>query len=301
MKKYLSFLILIVIFYSCTKDSELEPSNLDENWFERTDDAANEIDHQIYEVYKDTKVAILYKDTIATQDRGTDGTYSYLVDLNYSLYNSVRDSIKHSLVQEEDDILDGVKFIKEQFIEKLTPEFYPNSILLADDLYYMKDGWQEIKLDLYKGFNCLAIGNISDLKSKTEEEKTELAVNLRSIAISSKLPNLYKEDINKFYEFNFSKDWQIFYYGYEIASWYSGDNILGNMLPTKKPEEYGFIKYTDNWGDYTLCSKSEDLQSYVNAVVSDNEEEFMEKYHNYSLVVGKYRLIKEIIDKIKTK
>lgn len=302
MRKYISFILLTLIFFACSKEDALEPSNFDKNWFERVDNPDSQVDHEIYEIYKNTKVAVLYNDTIGSQDRGYDSNgnkiiYYYTVDLNYSLYNSAKDSVFYTLVKNESEILSGLKFVQEEFLSKLSKEFYPNSILLANELYLQKDEWTRNDLDIFKGFNCLAIGNIPTIEGKTNEEKKNIAQSLISTTVAAKLPDLYKDEINKFYSLSFSKEWQIFYFGMEIKSYYNGTTPLGQLLPKKKPEEYGFIKYIDDWGDYYLASKSEDLISYVHAVITGNEEDFKAKYKNYAIVMAKYNLIKDIIAK----
>lgn len=306
MNRYLSFIFLVLIFFACSEDETLEPSNIDLNWFERFDNPDSEVDHEIYQVYNDTKIAILYNDTIASQERGLDNDgnkiiYYNKVDLNYSLYSAAVTPVQYTLLDNDADILAGVKFVKENYIDKISEKFYPNSILLTDELYSLKDGYIRKDLNVYRGFNCLAIGGMKGIHEKTEEQKAEIAQSMMATTVATKLPDLFSASIKEFYKLSYSAEWKVYFFGMSVDKNAEYSRPTGNSLPFKLPEEYGFIKYTGektSWGTewYNFPNKYEDLLSYVIEVIKDDEEDFKARYKNYAVVMEKYRYIKQLVE-----
>lgn len=62
--------LFILTLTACSDDDgDLSPSLGDQNWWEIKDNPDSELDHLIYEVYKESGISIFYNDTIGREVR----------------------------------------------------------------------------------------------------------------------------------------------------------------------------------------------------------------------------------------
>ena len=66
----LIYILIIGVFIACSKEDSLTPSEV-KNWYVITPtENMDEVDDMIYQLYEKYDIAVFYKDTIGSEDRG---------------------------------------------------------------------------------------------------------------------------------------------------------------------------------------------------------------------------------------
>lgn len=315
MKKYSIFIILAVFILSCKKESILEPSLKDINWFEIVDDPQDPLKHKAYNIYKEIGLPIFYNDLLGTENRGVDANGNPIIfekrlDINYTISGSTVAPIQKQfvLLEDEKDIDAGLDFVKNNLFKTIPKTFFLYSVFLVDSLYEQQYAGGQKKTSLcHKGLNTFVIANIKDLSNMNDEEKLLFNNKLLTYLAINYISKESNEDIEKFQKVSYDpiKGW--FYYGMAVQV----PNYPGfKCLPPDKWEVYGFLDYDHakysnvktepdikKWR-YYLPSKEVDIEKYIEAVFNIPEDEFNTKYESHPLVISKYKLMKKILSDI---
>lgn len=311
MKYNIGILIIWFLLAGCEKENEVKPSYLETDWFTIVDNPDDPLQHKVYEVFTDWGIPVFYNDTIGRQDRGLDQSghpviFYKILDLNYNLNNpenafSIR--AKHiSLIREKSDIWAGIELLEEKLFPLLPEKFYIHSILLLDSLY--EEEWDnKYPLRVYRGMETLAVAGVPEIAGMTEEEKNawvnEIAVYL---AVNYLAANAL-DGIDTFRKESYDPVLQRSIYGLLVCPPRYPGFIC---VQPDRWEVYGFLDYDHsqyadiagpdpaNWR-YSLVKEEEDLEAFIMAVLSSDEEEFANRYADYPKILRKYRLMADIL------
>jgi hypothetical protein len=308
---FILYLACIFSFYSCSEDEEeLSPSNLNEDYYKRIDNPDNEVDHLIYEIYEETGIAILYNDTVGRIPIGTDiyGNESFLyeiTDLSYVMDGSSGVSKKFmefTPVAEQEDLLNGVNFLYDYVIPVIKGNISVNSFLLADELFqHYTPGYPpgaasyKVYYNIHEAFSTIAIANILELADSTETYKQDKKREILTVIYGSKIAKDFTNELDKFYAFSFSDTYNVSFYYQNLSSWMSTPASWG--LPLVPVEEYGFLDTSENYTSKTP-KRPTDVKHYIEMYFSKSQEEVLEQYSSYPLVLSKYGIISEIMSTI---
>lgn len=314
MKYYILFIGLF-FFISCSKEDGLNPSHEDRLWFVIEDDPQDALQHEIFKVYSDWGIPVFYNDTLGHEERGYNKygepiVYYKILDLNYSLNtptNAIGVLDKYPvLMQDEADILAGVKFVDEVLLPVIPECFFVRSILLLDSLYEEQYGNKKLQ-KFHQAMETLALGSVPSIAKMSKEEQTVRANEIVTYLTLNYLnKNSTDENMAAFRKVSYDpvKQWS-FYEMWVRKPLYPGYKCL----EPARWEVYGFLDYdhsrgasvtdpdVNNWY-YCLVKESVDVEAYIMAVLSYSKSEFTEKYKAYPKVMEKYRLMCEILTSI---
>lgn len=310
--KYTLFIIGILFFFSaCDKEDALESSYLEKDWFTPRDNPNDPLQHRAFEIFTKWEIPVFYNDTIGRQDRGTDRkgrplVFYKVLDLNYNLNNpenvySLKD--KHSsLIKDEDDIMAGIDFIDQKLLPVLPEQFYIHSILLLDSLY--EDNWgTKTHFNVYASLEALAVAGVPDIAAMTEDEQKDRANEIAVYLTVNYLAGHESEELEAFRRESYDPVLEKSIYGLNVCPPRYPGYIC---VPPDRWEVYGFLDYDRtkynslsdpdpaNWR-YTLLKEEKDIETYIDAVLSWNENDFITQYAAYSKVLKKYRIIRGIL------
>lgn len=282
MKTYLKYLAIIffALLTACKKDSTPVASDLVADAYARTDNTANEVDHQIYLVYAQTKTPILYTDTLSK-------TPLEIVNLNYQMAGT-NSSYTYTYPKNKADILTGIAFVRDKILPALGTKIKVHAISLLDTLKIVQVYGPTYSVTtmytVFPTFSTFAIANVPGIATMTAEEltayKAEIFSNLliNPLTLSGLLPNFNK--VSKGY--------------YDKYAYLGNDNSY--YLPFKDKREYGFLldgTETDYY--FSTPSETKDLKIFLNNILTMSAADFQELNGNYPLVMNKYNLLKEAL------
>lgn len=314
--KYLSlFLISMIWFFTgCEKEKQPEPSYLEQDWFTITDNPDDPLQHRVYELFSEWGIPVFYNDTIGRQERGTDLSGNPVIfhrrlDLNYNLNNPENAfslKAKHiSLITEKEDILAGIEFVDKKLLPVIPPQFYIHSILLVDSLYEKEYG-TIYPLSAYRGMEALAIADVPAIAKMTEDKQKNRVNEIAIYLTINYLANHESEDLVAFRQESYDPALEKSIYGLEACK----PRYPGYLcVKPDRWEVYGFLDYdhsrsasiTDpdpaNWY-YRLVKEEEDIETFIMAVLSQDENDFMIEYAAYPKVLKKYQLIRNLLTTI---
>ena len=285
MKSHIrNFIIIGLALLSSCKKSETAPvaSTPEENPYIRIDNAGSEIDHQIYLIYEQTKIPVLYNDTLSKSPLKT-------LNLNYQLSGPLTNYI-YSYPKTKTDILTGINFIRNSILPPLG-KVKVFSISLLDTLktvqVYSPYYSLTTNYTVIKGLTTIGIANIPSINSMTADElKTYKAEVLTNILLNPLLSSNELANFNKV---------SAAYYGKVVY----GDVTDANYLQWKDKREYGFIPNGTEYPNYyVIGDQSADLKDFLPKVLQLSSSEFESEYGSYPLVMSKYNYLKVALSAI---
>jgi hypothetical protein len=283
MKKYIILLLLTAVLFSCKKDSTPAPSANINDPFIRFDNTASDADHQIYLLYKSTGIPVLYTDTLTT---------SPLTLLNVGYHITSYDSlVTLRYLHNQEDIVAGVNFIKDNILPSLGGSLKPYSVLLTDSLYTYNVYRQKVVLNAYLGLQTLAVSRVAEIKTMPADV---LKVYKKDIFKNILLVQLSQHDdlLKGFYAVSAA------YYNQSAY----GDGSIPGYIPYAPKETYGLMTDgTEFPGYYPTGDESTDLANYLDVVLVLSADEFAQKYADYPLVLTKYDLIVKVLTTLEFK
>jgi len=283
MKNYLKYLVVFgfALLTACKKDSAPEASAPAEDTYMRADNASSEVDHQIYLVYQQTKVPVLYTDTVSKNPLE-------LVNLNYQMAGS-NSSYIYSYPKNKQDILAGIAFVRDKILPALGPKIKVHSISLLDtlktEIVYSPTYIITTNYTVIQGLTTLAIAKVPSIAAMTPDElvayQAEVFTNLllNPLDASGLMPNFYKVSTGY----------------YDKSALNQSDSPY--YLPWKDKREYGFLldgSESDYY--YVTPSQSGDLKLFLSKILSMSAADFEAENGNYPLVMNKYNMLKEALN-----
>ena len=302
MKKYLLYLILALVWVACEKEDALEPKIDYFNLYTIAPDPNDSVQQLRYEIYTEYGIPVYFTDTVGkyplTVNVYGDTVYEYeLMDLNWEFTSSAEDSrsIEYIFLKDDAKKYASLLFAK-KFLENSSPALRPLSMLLVDTLNIMEntlDGY--IFNNELHNFRAMVWGGVSELP---EEEQMAL--------IDETCKSLISEKIQKFtYELT---QFRVVSQDYYNKPWPSLLLYPANCI-TEVVDENNPFAYISTWfgqqymplGYGRMASSQapnsdDDLNCYIERILSDNSTAWFEKYYsNYPLVMKKYEILYNLI------
>ncbi len=300
-------LIACLWLVSCDKkEDRVEPSNADKNWFEIKDNPSDELDHLIYQVYKETGVSILYNDTLGYETRYDGYGNPYLryekIRLGYALMYSAPGTQKYKLATDRQGVLEMVQLINDYVLPVMPPVALPMSYLVVGELTETQQG-ATVSIPVYRDITTTLV-RIDTVERMSEGEKVIAAAKIIGGGVYSYLVRyLTAKELNEFYDItNFLTVPGLSdnvpgsgakYPRYATASYQVSKGVSPN------PETYGFLYwFSVTSTTYRSIREIDDFMSYIALFFSTEEAEVQERYKNFPVVLKKYEVVKKMIEKV---
>lgn len=277
---------------SCGDGSEdLTPSVKVENMFEvRADDksADAELRRQFYD---NTGIYLLYTDLLGTYTDSSGNEKEERVDFHWGLDTYDINFYSFDLLA-DDEKQHVTELISKYFIPYINTEhgsLKPYSILLVKNLL---TGSRKRVTSYLSCFRCFCI-NVSDWLEADEEDVKALGRQLLRTLVDSQL-NSSTPELAPFFEIC-EECYDAYYISRVIPEWV--DSQDAELIYEK-----GFLKYyPDSWGevDYdSFPNEKNDLKSYMDIIFGGTEDDFLEQWNGYPVILRKYEILKECVENI---
>ncbi len=293
MQKYIICGIILLMFFSCKKEDELEPNPALPNLFAPSLGANDKTSQLRNQFYSETGSYLLFTDTLKHDLIGTD-IYNAplydteLLDLSYGINSTVRWEFSFVTMNKYEKQKEAVDLLKELLFPVFEKRFFPYSFLLVDTLtaytWWTEEGSSEgwwgdgNEYDFYMGVRAWAI-SVSKLKEDGEGV-------IQRMLMQYMKKSLTNDRLKKFYE--------------------SGENYYGKYFEDiadifGSEEEFigatGILayEYDDSYGYIMVGNQQEDLDTYLSEMLSSTESEFKTKYKDSDTVIEKYDILKSVL------
>lgn len=168
MKKLWLLLISVLMLTACSED-KISGDGVDlTNEFEITDDSNDPVQHERYQIFKEYNVPVLFNDTIAKRQIGTDlygkPIMQYeTVDLNWD-FDSYSNSVQYvyDYLKTDESKMDALRFVR-KFLEMCSKRMRPFSIMVANNLTSKPESSSLAEKQYVSGFRTLVFYNVSTL------------------------------------------------------------------------------------------------------------------------------------------
>ena len=296
----LGYICGLFLLSGCYHESELKPSYDDRDWY-IIQDSDNPLDHQRYLVYKEYGVSIFYNDTIGKVERGKDAfgepvIYYEVLHPDYTILSMFRKTTIE-LSDQQDDLIEGVKFIQDRVIpELIDPILYPRSFLLVKKLTLSNQ--TSYMANCYQGMMTTLISHVGELKEMSEMELHRLAMEVVGEQIGSYLADSCSVELENFYNVcrkEVNPNGSVYDF-----------RLTASSVPKLAPvENYGFLQLNrleiNNAYSCTTVSEKRDVMDYVTEVYMNDDAAFKEKYKDYPYVLRKFDLMKKVVADMKAR
>lgn len=287
--KYLFVFVAMFVLMACDKEDEAKSTNWDINWYE-IQDKPGELNHLIYEVYRDYGVPIFINDTIGSQivDYDYDGNpIVYYEELRpgYTIqeYNT---AIHYALSHDSVSLIAAVEAFRDYVMPKLPETVFTRSYLFVDSLvttgYYGLDVSWPINKAAERYMTTTIVGRIAEMKTLTGEERKVWAGNLLGDLLVNHVRNIYEKQLEDFYLLSYTTAGKTKYRTPLVG--------FGN---SKVAQNWGFIDFA--YSNVTP-SETEDVAMFLALFYNGSSEEiFKEEFAKWPKVLKKYDIMKEIV------
>ena len=288
---YITWLILCVgVCIGCSDKEEVVPSDLKDNYFAVPDDATDPESLLRKSFKQETGIHLLFNDTLRCELRGTDryGEKSYLVEtVNYSYYltSVIKPCYLFTYIHDIEEQKVAAEFIKERVLSAFSSKIYPYSLLLAKkidcwQLNNEQDAYEMTEEDLVyiSGWIGMAI-SCRNILEMTESEKAVYAEEVLREVVADNISKVDEKEFDRFFSYaeTYYEKWSIF-------------------APLSDIKTVGFLGSNPLMGTVRVWyTKAEDQASYVNALLSMTEDEFMAENGDYPACVTKWKEMKRIL------
>lgn len=332
MNKIFYLIVFSLLLGACGKEDALQPTGEQEDFFSVPENATDPESVLRRKFYEDHGIHVLFNDTLRHEQRGTyaDGApywYTETVDLGYSLRSDDGKEFQFEYINSQTRKEEAIKFIENYMLPHLGKSIRPYSFLLLDNLSdWYRQAWREI--NYYEGERCLALNMKPILGAEDEQTYNDYCTTIFQSIATNNMENLDQNIFDEFeafsdeyyrgYYVDFDEDFydyrDDFYDNYEydyydaLDAYEAGEiseaEFLQNEAVQAYNEHYAYCKnianecgfiYVDTYFGW-FPSSSTDRTYYIKAVFNTPEEEFMEEYKDYPLVLSKYALMKKIIN-----
>jgi hypothetical protein len=276
--KYLAILIFAVIA-ACKKDSMPTASEPHTDAYARMDNPANDVDHQIFLLYQQSNIPLLYSDTLRK-------TPLNVVNLNYTLSGSNTNYV-YTYPKNKVDILNGIAFVKNQILPPLN-KIKMYSITLLDTLKTVTVYSPTYSVTAYftvlPGLTTFGIANIPKIQTMTA---TQLSAYKADIFTNIVLNPLNASDLLKSFNAVSANFYNKYAYGTELTVSY---------VPLADKRTYGLIPDgTESPSGYSIGSQTADLKLFLTKTFTLSASDFQAQYGAYPLIMSKYNILKTAI------
>lgn len=288
--KYFTTFIVCFWMLGCSNSEELLPSGKQNNYFDVPENATDTESVYRRKFFETTGTYLLYNDTLRHELLGEDRYgnkvfFTETVDLSWTLTENNSTKYLFAYLKSWEEKLAAGEFMQHTILKPFSFQASPYSVLLVDTISsWAKNGdysdylVKEPDIPFYIGTRCVALA-AHHLSGMTENEKTEFAQKIIMNIIMSSLPN---------------------YNGNLMTSYDSyADNKYGNYLmylPAGTDiRNFGFLHTYTSYG-YEICpSKLQDLEMYLELVLTRTTEEINNTYKDFPAITAKYDLLLKIL------
>ena len=293
---------IVLFFTACKKEATLEESDEDINYFVRTDNPGDPVDHALYQFYVQTGIAGFYTDTIHKKlisrpgEAGERYDYTRLA-FTYALQGEVATGFNY--LTNKSAIPELLKFMQDLVLPALPSDKTIPSLFFIDSFYTFNTPWgKKIEHGWTSMYGLNTVGVIvQDVSLMSEsEKKTYRASLLAGIAekwmLLKQSPVLQKDfyqvtrDLMK--SVNASANY--LFLPYELF-------VPVNKIP--QPEALGLLYHPlvlfSNTTKLSMPTESIDLRAFLTATFLYTQDEFLGKYAGYPAVIKKYTVIRDLL------
>lgn len=288
---YITGLILCVcLCIGCSDKEEVVPSDLQDNYFAVPDDATDPESLLRKNFKQETGIHLLFNDTLRCELCGIDryGEKVYLVEtVNYSYYltSVIKPHYLFTYIHDIEEQKAAVEFIKERVLSEFSSKLYPYSLLLVKKI----DCWQlsrdetayeltEEDMVYISGWKGMGISCRNILKM-SESEKADYAKEVLLEVVSDNISRVDEKEFDRFFSYaeTYYGQWSIF-------------------APLSDIRTVGFLGSNPLMGTVRVWyTKAEDQSSYVKALLTMTEEDFMAENGDYPACVDKWKEMKRVL------
>lgn len=279
MKTYIIYTLFFcfAVLSACKKENMPIASAPVSDPYVRVDNTSSDADHQIFLLYQQSNIPVLYSDTLSKSPLN-------ILNLNYQIAGfSTSFIIKY--IKKKADVLTGTAFVRDKLLPPLGNRIKLHSILLLDTLmtsqYYSATYSVSAYFNVYQGISTLAIANIPRIStmsiSQLQAYKADIFTTLLLAPLSS-------EDILKSFYLVSAPYYNKYYYAGVTADGYL--NLADKTV-------YGFIpdgKETVSY--YASVDQTTDLKLFLSKIMTMSDAAFKAQYGKYPLIMSKYSLLK---------
>ena len=309
--QHLFICLFAVLAWGCgDNDDDFSPSNGEKNWL-ILEDSEDPIDHQRYEIFKNTGIPIYYNDTIGSETRysvasGGEYTYYEVLQVFYSPGSTTpsSSSARYALVADREKVKPVLDFLEEEILPYIPETFYVPSILLVDTLVTPNGDTTS-----YKGLNTVVLSRTCAFDSFSETDKKLYKGNFLSTLIASSLSSLETEWLEEefyavTYRVNPDNTAKLYSTGTSIIGTYVYQAYTGLNVEAENQTigGLGFITTyrTPNPNSserlWEVPTKEQDMRSFCLEILSYSEAEFEEKHGEYPVVMEKYQVMRDKLE-----
>lgn len=289
------FAVAALSFSSCSDEEEvLEPTvGVVENKFAVPEDATGAEADLRRSFYKNTGVYLIFndllsRDLVGTDANGKDVYKEEWVDFTYNLTSIGDEPPIFEYLENDEDKKAGAELIEKYLYPHLEGgKLMPFSIMPVETIEVFDPYWWEYApASIVSCWRCLAVA-VGEWMSLPEEEQEEYSMSVLLDLISLKF-TYTSDEADEFSELSYEYSGE--YLSDLDENWDRSDMSL--------VYELGYLSYVKSrysaYSDY-LPYTSADFNSYLEAVLSRDEADFMEEFGDYSKIVTKYYIIKNAL------
>lgn len=280
---------------SCSDGNEyLTPSEPGVNLFEPDPNDNSEEAQTKRDFYKKTGIYLLFDDYLGKYTDSNGIEHEEWVDFQWKGLTSGSTSINWEFDKvSKEEINKVLPLLEKYFIPYINVkggQFRPYSLLLVKNLL-APNRWGDLDdADYISCMRCFAI-NISEWLETEEEDAFVLGRSLLRTLALEKLTQ-FSPELQPFFEVS-----QVHYDNGKV--WKSFPEWLDNQ-DIELIYQAGFTRYYPDYDDDPAYDefpyKSSDLKLFLDHLFYEDENDFKEKWGDYSLIIQKYNLMKEGIE-----
>lgn len=301
LKNILWAFSLGLVFYACGQEDELTPSNTIKNYFEIPEGAKDQVSLLRKEFQKKNGAYLLFNDTLRKELLGmsTENEPIYFVetvDLSYNFITSSQDKYEFEYFVEHEDREKAVAFIEKNILPVMDKTIYPYSFLLTDKIIkntylsesdHFEGDYETEEIEVQAGYRCLALALGNVLDSSVDDQKEYVVTVFRNLLLN-KLMLQENTTLASFFAIGEQ---------YYNKKYFNGEFEIEDLEDLR---ELGFLggSIDSYWGEVFFPTKRKELEYFINALFSFDEEEFESENEDYPLVITKYKMLKTIVQEM---
>ncbi|WP_036876965.1 hypothetical protein [Xylanibacter oryzae] len=305
LKNILLLGIAVLSLSACQKEETMDFPDYDKNWYVVDDNPSDSVSHAIYLFYKDFGIPVFTNDTIGSQQRvdvfNKEYTHYETLTLSYSMGGMASASsspvVDNFTYANRANVPAFLRYIRQEIMPALPKAIHIQSLFLVDQMTSFSFGSYA-----FKGLNTLVISNVSRLSTMDESEKKKMKGAILRSALTDYILNqdAYSSLLAKFYQISrsLSPTQDIYHmYKWSLNQYVTGADPNDWNHPTV--QEVGFLDTDPQNTYYTPTSTWMDVNMYVEAALTYNQDEFTQLYGTYPYIMQKYTIIQNIINSLK--
>jgi len=288
--------IMICILMGCNVDEDDVKAIEDMPDYFEIVDKPGEVNHLIYDIYKNYGVTIFINDTLGQEVEGVDAygnpiMHTELFNMGYYVYGTYTDG-EMRLSSDSVAMIVAVNMMKERVIPYLPKSgiYRPLSFLLADSVLVTETvSFTPVirEVSVYgKGLKGIVVGKLNKIREMDRHELNLLGGEILAIKCSAWILENCVDELDEYYKITGESK-------YAVAS---------PFPPAGKPEEIGFLQWLEtlisNRKYVKTPDREQDIRDYVALVYAyRNEEENVNNlYMNYEKVLLKFKHVKRFVE-----